>query len=665
MAREPSLVATVGVVLQQVAEVLDREAWHITQHWIERLQATIYRGREDLRLEDIRNHVPVLVQGVAEALRWGQPRQIDAAWTRPAREHALLRVSQQVTLGDLVREYQVLREEMWRALRARLSAEGANDVYDVAETLDSALDTMATIATGTYGSELEHALAQAESARNRLDTVLRQMPSAVVIAAAPSGRIMLVNKQMEELWGRPFPRAEDIAQYAQYSGYHPDGRPYQPEEWPLARSILKGEVVSGEEVNLQRPDGSRAIVSLNAAPVCDREGRIIGAVLVVTDVTERKRTEAARQQLLKQVQNRAAELDAILTSLPGGLVIHAPDGRIVRLNATAERALGYHEAMRRMVTAERAPRVYAETPEGKLVSVEERVVQPALRGEPVHGEILRLRTDSGRDIWMAADAAPIWAQDGQLQGAVVTYNDITALRELEALRRAEAQREELLLGISHHLRTRMAAIQGYAQLMLRALEESGRLSDSERRSGESIIDNVRRMNGMIQDLIDVTRLEAGQLQLSRRPVDLRDSLFNLLERQIERHDRERIRVEAVDSLPPVFADPIRLERILMALVSNALQYSAPGTAVNVRFAQSDGMVITWVRDCGPGIPPEMLPKLFERRDPMTILSQQPERLGLSLYIARLLVEAHGGRIWAESQVGVGSTFAFSLPIAET
>ncbi len=650
--------------LGQAAEVLDREAGRITARWVERLQETTYRGRADLRLEDIRDHAPVLVRGTAEALRRGQPGQFAAPWTGAAREHALLRMGQHVALGDLVREYQMLREEIWHALRQDLSAVPASDVYDVAEALDAALDTMASIATSTYGAELEHALAQAEIAHNRLGAVLQQMPSAVIIASAPSGSITLVNNQMEELWRRPFPLAGDIEQYAQYVGYHPNGRRYQPREWPLARSILTGEVVSGEEIDLPRPDGTRATVSVNSAPIHDREGHIIGAVSVLTDITKRKETEAARQQLLIQVQRRAAELDAILSSLPSGLVIYGPDGKIVHLNAMAERTLGYHEAQRRMPTTERVPRIYAETPEGKLVSVEELVVQPALRGKPVYGAILRLRKDPDRGIWLAANAAPIHTQDGQLQGAVLTLTDITPLRELEALRKAEAQREDLLLGISHHLRTRMAAIQGYAQFLLRAWEKADQVTGPERQSAEAIVDNVRRMNGMIQDLIDVTRLEAGQLLLSRRPVDLRAFLLDLLERQSETIARERIRVQAPERLPPVSADPSRLERILMALLTNALQYSTPGTEVTVRLTQSNGKVITSVQDRGPGIPPEVLPTLFERYEPMRIPSRRPERLGLSLYITRLLVEAHGGHIWAESQVGVGSTFSFSLPIGQ-
>jgi signal transduction histidine kinase len=113
----------------------------------------------------------------------------------------------------------------------------------------------------------------------------------------------------------------------------------------------------------------------------------------------------------------------------------------------------------------------------------------------------------------------------------------------------------------------------------------------------------------------------------------------------------------------VLADPDRLERILMNLLTNALKYSAPGTPVTVALARRDGQVVTAVSDQGPGIPPDELPHLFERYYRARETRERKEGLGLGLYITKGLVEAHGGRLWVESQVGKGSTFSFSLPAA--
>ena len=143
-------------------------------------------------------------------------------------------------------------------------------------------------------------------------------------------------------------------------------------------------------------------------------------------------------------------------------------------------------------------------------------------------------------------------------------------------------------------------------------------------------------------------------------MDLRGLVSDLKQRLAEAMETGRIRLEAPVDLPPVCADPDRLERILANLLSNAIRYSTPGTEVTVSLARRDDQVITAVSDRGPGIAPEELSRLFQRYYRM---EPGREGLGLGLYISRMLVEAHGGRIWAESQVGKGSTFSFSLPVA--
>ena len=168
------------------------------------------------------------------------------------------------------------------------------------------------------------------------------------------------------------------------------------------------------------------------------------------------------------------------------------------------------------------------------------------------------------------------------------------------------------------------------------------------------------MNTMIQDLVDTARSESHQLDLHRQAVEMRYFTLDLLDRLAGTMDTWRVQVQLPKDLPPVSADPDRLERILANLISNALKYSAPETPVTVTGREEDGRVIVSVIDRGPGIRPEDMPRLFER-----YFRAQPggEGLGLGLYSARMLVEAHGGRIWAESEEGKGSTFSFSLPVA--
>ena len=231
-------------------------------------------------------------------------------------------------------------------------------------------------------------------------------------------------------------------------------------------------------------------------------------------------------------------------------------------------------------------------------------------------------------------------------------------RMAEQIRLRDEQREDYVRIASHDLRAPLTTILGHAQMIERTPDRVGLV----RKSAEAIATGTRQMNRMIQDLVDATRLETGQLRLERRPVDLRQYLLDLRERLVGTMEVERLRIEAPEGLPPVSADPDRLERILVNLFSNALKYSEPGTEVTVSLAQREGEIVTSVTDRGRGIAPEDLPHIFERYYRARAVRERREGLGLGLYIAKGLVEIHGGCIWVESRVGKGSTFSFTLPV---
>ncbi len=229
-------------------------------------------------------------------------------------------------------------------------------------------------------------------------------------------------------------------------------------------------------------------------------------------------------------------------------------------------------------------------------------------------------------------------------------------------RRAESRKEymeQYISLVSHDLRTPLTVIQGHAQLLHAMLERSG-LGEKEAQSTEAIAVSARRMNAMIQDLVDSARLESGQLQLDRQPVDLRSFVADLLERMARALEVDRVKLDFADVLPPVFADPNRLERILTNLLSNALKYSPPRTEVLLQAGGQDNELTISVRDCGPGMSQKEVAHVFDRFYRADAARKQ-EGLGLGLYITRMLVEAHGGRLWVESELGKGSAFHFTLP----
>ncbi|MBI2914388.1 MAG: HAMP domain-containing protein [Firmicutes bacterium] len=258
----------------------------------------------------------------------------------------------------------------------------------------------------------------------------------------------------------------------------------------------------------------------------------------------------------------------------------------------------------------------------------------------------------------------------ELEDVAQAFNRMAeqVLAREEALRESREQREDLLRTVSHDLRNPLTTIQGRSQLLLKSLVEAGERGE-EFRSVEAILTSARRMNAMIQDLVDMARIEAGQLQLEMGTVDLRSFVDELLERAKVGMAIERIEVEIPADLPPVRADSDRLERVFVNLLTNALKYSPDDTEVVLRAARSDDELQVSVTDRGIGIASVDLPHVFERYFRATD-ARRGEGIGLGLYITKMLVQAHGGRVWVESPSGGrmapgpgnGSTFYFTLPL---
>ncbi|TAK35777.1 MAG: PAS domain-containing sensor histidine kinase [Chloroflexota bacterium] len=381
-----------------------------------------------------------------------------------------------------------------------------------------------------------------------------------------------------------------------------------------------------------------------------------GLSVYFRDITERKRAEEERDRLLSEVQRRAAELEATFTAIADEVVIYDEAGGIVRLNPSAESAALYRPEELRLSLAERLSLGRLETAEDKPFPIEEFPALRALRGETVRGVLALTHPQYGdRDRWTTVSAAPIRAPDGRTLGAVSVLADVTALHELQEWL------QDLVRAVSHDLRSPLLVIQGQAQLLLRSLTRAG-LHGTELRSAEAIITGAKRMNAMIEDLVDSARLESGQLHLHKRPVDLKAFVAELLDRTRGVLNVRRIAAEIPDDMPQVCADPDRLERIFVNLISNALKYSPPDTEVVIRAARSGDRATFSIADRGEGIAPEDLAHIFERFY-RTKGTRKAEGLGLGLYITRMLVEAHGGQIWVESVLGQGSTFYVALPLA--
>jgi two-component system, OmpR family, phosphate regulon sensor histidine kinase PhoR len=252
--------------------------------------------------------------------------------------------------------------------------------------------------------------------------------------------------------------------------------------------------------------------------------------------------------------------------------------------------------------------------------------------------------------YLCIDKAIPWS-DGRLVRMEVAI-DITERKSQERFR------EQYVGMISHDLRSPLSTIGLSAAVLKRVVERAGLVEAA--RPVDAITRNTRRMSEMIEDLLETTRLEAGQLQLHKSAFDL-GQLAATVAGQLGTTASRPIHCDA-SGLAPVLADSARIERVLDNLVGNALRYSAPDSPVCIRVESSETEALVTVVDRGIGMPAEVLPQLFQRFYRASG-NGSSEGLGLGLYNSRLIVEQHGGRIWAQSSPGVGSTFGFALPMA--
>ncbi len=453
-----------------------------------------------------------------------------------------------------------------------------------------------------------------------------------VILEANARFAQITGYTLEELRGMPvptlvFPDDRDYVYLQRHAGY----------EQPYAH-------------RMQRKDGTVIFVEAHGKG-STYHGRPV-RVTALRDVSAQREAERLRDALLADVQRHAAEVEATFSAIADGVIVYGPQGEILRMNEEAERLTACIPEAYPLSNAECLLRPL-ERPDGTRYRTEETPVWRAWHDgvtTPAETMILVL---PDRRYWLSVSAAPIRTNDGLTLGAVATLTDVTLLHELEA------QHRIFLHMVSHDLRTPLAIIVGHIDL----LRDHCHACADDRGAGfsvDAISRAARRMDVMIQDLVDAARIEGGQFHLKPQRLSLADYLPEFLQRSAAALATQRVQIEHPATLPAIEADPDRLERILINLLSNALKYSPPEAPVLVQAYPCEQQIAISVTDGGQGIPASDLPHLFERFYRATG-ARRAEGTGLGLYITRLLVEAHGGRIWVDSEEGRGCTFTLTLP----
>ncbi len=547
--------------------------------------------------------------------------------------------------------------------------------------------------------------AAAESSQQRLEAVLQQMPGGVIIAEAPSGRVVLANARSEHILQSSDGRIDGIEAYGIWHGLHGDGRRYDVAEWPLARAVRLGETTVAEVVEFVRPDGSHTWLSISAGPIHDEHGEVVAAVATFDDITERKRAEDALRFLAgaSAVLSSSLDYETTLQSVARLAVPLYADWctvDILEADETMSRVAIAHRDQARLEGAlarkrdrslprdshagsaiARALRtgrsaLYPDTSPTTIQPSEldaedyELIQQFGLRSVLLVPMIVRDRS-IGVLSFLFAESGRRYTDADLVLAEELARRCATAVDNAQLYQQARAAvyaRDEFLASAAHDLKTPLSSIKGNAQLLKRHLTRSEELDPDRLRRGLGQIEStVALMAELLSDLLDVTRLQLGQqVELDRQPTDLVMLIGQIAVEQQQTAPRHDIRVESHENQIIGQWDAPRIARVLGNLMGNAIKYSPAGgiVAINVRRETSNNAssAVVTIADRGMGIPAADLPYIFDRYRRGSNVVGKVSGSGIGLASTQQIVDQHGGAITVESTEGTGSTFTLTLPL---
>lgn len=479
---------------------------------------------------------------------------------------------------------------------------------------------------------------QAEIAYKHLAAMVESSDDAIV-GKTLEGTIISWNKGAEQIYG--------------YSEHEVKNRsfcfltlPERSNEMPqILASIHSGASIDHYETVHIRKDGQRIDVSLTISPIKDNQGNLTGISTISRDISYRKRVEKNLEQLRHQNE-------LILNSAGEGICGLNREGKITFVNPSAARMTGYTvrelvmSDWRNITGCDLSSQIFATLEDGKV--------------RHISNEVFWHRDH--RCFPVEYVSTPIHDQ-GEIIGAVVTFKDITERQAMEKMK------DEFISVVSHELRTPLTSIHGALGLL-----GSGILDTQPQRAKrmlEIAVTNTTRLVRLINDILDLERMQSGQITLEKQPYDLANLMVQAANEMMGMAEKAGVQLFVKPLSIDLLVAPDRLIQMLTNLLSNAIRFSAPGSSVlfDAQLQRNSALphalleVLITVKDEGRGIPLDKLETIFGRFQQVDASdSRQKGGTGLGLAICRTIVQQHGGHIWAESTLGEGSTFFVRLPI---
>jgi PAS domain S-box-containing protein len=396
------------------------------------------------------------------------------------------------------------------------------------------------------------------------------------------------------------------------------------------------------ETMLLRKSGTAVPVELSLSKRRAEDNYLVTSI--IRDITERKEAE-------KNIQKAAEEWRITFDSISDWVSIHDKNYNFLRINKSMAKA--FNKDIKEIIGTKCYERLHgtnqplADCPHIKAITSK----------KPAKAEF-RLNNP---DIFAEISVSPIFNENGEVTGTVHITKDITERKETEEkLRQIDQMKSEFLSNVSHELRTPLQSIGGFAKLII-----EGKVPDSAtQREFLQIIDREsQHLELLINDLLDMSRLESGRFQINKRLAPVRETFIDSIKifHNLAREKNITLREDTPSTLPEVEVDAERLRQVIMNLMGNAIKFSDPGGSITTKLTTHNGELLFQVKDKGIGMDKKAMSHLFER-----FYRAENERTrggtGLGLFISKQIIEAHDGRIWAESKLGEGSTFSFTLPL---
>ncbi len=496
------------------------------------------------------------------------------------------------------------------------------------------------------------------------------------------GKTCFINRRLGQLLGYTAPEmlgrgltefvAADQRHLVQKLALQPGQNKYPPEQL---------------EICWQRKDGSLLWSLVSTSPMLESEpeGGVLGTLYMVIDISLRKQAEAQlrqiNQELERRVEVRTAEwiqanralaeseerFRSIFTEAPIGIALTHQQGFILTANRALAEMLGYDDASELVglqlgSLAQASPEL---SPEER--QQEARQQERLAKGEiHIYRQVRRFLRRDGRWVWTQLTFGRISTSEGvREEGADAAPEEgygLTMVEDITERQVLEGMKDEFISIVSHELRTPLTSIHGALSLM--ATGKLGSLLPKGERLLQIAVTNTERLVRLVNDILDLDRMEAGSLSMEKKLCDAGELIGYAAETMGAMAEQSRVHLVAQPLSVMIQADPDRIIQTLTNLLSNAIKFSPVGATVRVGVKQRHAhQVIFWVQDQGRGIPAANLETIFHRfKQVDSSDSREKGGTGLGLAICRSIVRQHGGRIWAESEVGKGSTFFFTLPL---